>query len=187
MPPPSIHATGRKRRARRGGSLLGLPGRSPLISITCGLFIFSHTLSIPAWVHLDSLPIVQVTSPTQPLLIPVIAAFVFARACAACTARSILGLSCSSGDPRNWGHPRGCPYSGHGSQHSYYPFRSPDTHCALSPMETSPHSAHLSAPPTWSYIPNQGWSRYGEVEWLWQLFFAAISTQCHIAPAVPSH
>ena len=53
--------------------MLGLPGKSPLISITCRLFIFSHTLSIHAGVHLDSLPIVQVASPTQCLLIPVIA------------------------------------------------------------------------------------------------------------------
>ena len=58
---------------RRRSSLLGLPGKLPLILITCGLFIFSHTLSIHAGVCLDSLPIVQVTSPTQCLLIPVIA------------------------------------------------------------------------------------------------------------------
>jgi len=54
MPPLSAHTTGGKRRVRQGSSLLGLSGKSPLISTTCRLFIFSYTLSIPAWVCLDS-------------------------------------------------------------------------------------------------------------------------------------
>jgi len=127
---------------RQGSSLLGLSGKSPLISTTCGLFIFSYTLSIPAGVCLDSS--LSSRSPVQP------SASISQRSPPSYPHEPVQlaqhDPSCGRGAPperpRDWAHHR--KFSGPGSHYLYYPFHSPDPHRAQSPMEASPRSApHL--------------------------------------------